>query len=88
MSSLYLYSNRLTGTLPPELARLSTLNYLSVRDNLLSGTLPRELGALSSLVALYAGMNPRMGPGPLPAELGALARLEVRHYEHEYYYYY
>ena len=42
---LFLTSNSLTGTIPPELSRLTSLERLGFLDNELSGRIPPELGA-------------------------------------------
>jgi hypothetical protein len=50
LNLLDLSGNRLTGSIPTEIANLGeTLTYLSLSNNNLSGLLPTELGSLSNL---------------------------------------
>lgn len=65
-----LESNRLTGTLPPDLANLNSLSTLNLSHNQLSGGLPRELGNLTQLSLLNLGDN--RFSGRIPVELGNL----------------
>ena len=47
-----LYSNSLTGSIPSELGRLTSLSsYFQLRYNTLCGEIPPEVATLSSLVA-------------------------------------
>jgi len=54
---LILDMNNLTGTLPKEIAGLTSLSELHVYTNNLGGTLPTELGLLSSLSLLDLEVN-------------------------------
>ena len=71
--SLNLHNNRLSGVLPPELGKLSNLEYLSLYSNQLSGPIPSELGNLSNLQNLELYSNQLSGP--IPPELGNLSNL-------------
>jgi len=71
--SLRLQSNRLSGSLPVELAQLSKLTDLRLYTNTITGTLPSELGALTSLRTLFLHSNSLTGA--LPSELGQLTSL-------------
>ncbi|MEN8216336.1 MAG: leucine-rich repeat domain-containing protein [Pseudomonadota bacterium] len=71
---LYLYQNRLTGSIPPELGNLSGLEYLYLESNSLTGSIPSELGNLSNLRSLHLGHNSLTGS--IPPELGNLSNLE------------
>ena len=64
----------LTGEIPTELARLSGLKVLSLRENRLTGEIPPELGNLTRLKSLDISFN-RL-TGAIPAELGGLSSLE------------
>lgn len=71
--------NNLTGTIPPDLAKLSELAILDLRYNGLTGEIPQELGRLSNLHSLDISHNKLSGP--IPHELGdapgmAYVRLE------------
>ena len=74
-------SNRgLTGTIPPELGRLTELRSLSLADwgddspNALTGPIPRELGELRELETLFLSYNDLSGS--IPPELGRLKNLQ------------
>ena len=70
---LHLASNRLDGTLPPELSSLSELTALRLWDNRLTGRIPLSLGRLSNLTELFLDDNQLTGP--IPYELGLLSNL-------------
>jgi Leucine-rich repeat (LRR) protein len=72
--SLSLQSNQLSGSIPPELGNLSSLNYLHLFRNQLSGSIPAQLGNLSSL--LYLMLHENQLSGSIPPELGNLSSLE------------
>jgi len=59
--------NDFTGTLPPALSKMSSLQTLSLSSNQLSGTIPSEYGALDSLLSLDISQN--LLTGTLPAAL-------------------
>ena len=65
--------NRLSGSIPANLANNSNLKSLSLRDNQLSGSIPPELGNLSNLWSLNLGTNQLTGH--IPSELGNLSSL-------------
>ena len=71
---LDLWSNGLTGELPPELGNLANLRHLMLNQNWgLTGGIPSELGKLADLVAL--GLSDIGLTGEVPPELGDLANL-------------
>ncbi len=70
---LTLAGRGLKGAIPPELARLTQLSRLDLRQNIFSGFIPPELGALSELRVLNLGWNVLVGP--VPAELAGLTKL-------------
>ncbi len=70
---LELSENGLSGTIPPELGRLSKLEWLDLYSNQLSGAIPSELGNLNNLEFLFLGDN-RLS-GTIPSELGNLNNL-------------
>ena len=74
----------LTGTLPPELGRLTALRYLSVEGKGhefklggLTGAVPRELGSLKELEDLHLSRN--YLSGVVPPALGGLESLRSLH---------
>jgi hypothetical protein len=70
---LLLSHNQLTGSIPPELGNLSSLESLLLSHNQLTGSIPPELGNLSSLLSLWLFSNQLMGS--IPPELGNLSSL-------------
>jgi Leucine-rich repeat (LRR) protein len=74
VTGLGLGSNGLSGTIPPELGNLSSLQGLSLSWNELSGAIPPELGNLSGLLTLQLGGNQLSGT--IPPELGNLSSLQ------------
>ena len=74
---LNLGTNGATGTLTPELGKLSRLQELIVESMWLKGPIPPELGALSELRRLNLYRN--LLTGPVPAELGRLRKLQHLH---------
>ena len=79
ITTLYLLSLNLRGTIPIELGALTALEYLHLYANSLTGTIPSELGLLSTTMRwLHLSLNTLTGP--IPTELGqltALLRLEL-----------
>ena len=66
-------SNNVSGPIPPELAELTSLEYVQFFDNRLSGPIPPELGKLTNLRRLDFNSNDLWGS--IPAELGNLENL-------------
>jgi len=59
--------NRLTGRIPTEVGRMSSLESISLYVNQLTGTIPKELANLSRLNVLYLDTNSFQPT--LPAEI-------------------
>ena len=84
VTELNLITNRLRGSIPPELGSLTRLERLLLGGfqppdvgwplNRLSGPIPPELGMLAELKELLLVNNELSGP--IPAELGNLVQLE------------
>ncbi len=72
-SSIQLYDNELTGSIPPELGNLQNLWGLTLSGNVLAGPIPSELGGLKNLGILDLSDNKLTGP--VPREFGALQTL-------------
>ena len=71
---LDLSENGLTGSLPPEMGKLTNLRELWLYGNLLGGSLPPELGRLANLRVMVIRQN--QFSGPVPDELGRLTSLQ------------
>ena len=54
---MWLDGNNLSGSIPPELGNLTSLEGLAVSNNDLSGTLPQELTKLTELEKFYFADN-------------------------------
>ena len=65
--------NSLTGTVPSELSKATSLEYLIISGNPLEGTIPSELGQLKELI--YLGMDNDQLKGVIPSSLGQLNNL-------------
>ena len=74
VTDLKLATNGLSGSIPPELGRLSHLKELVLSNNQLSGRLPTELSRLLRLERLSLSHN-RLS-GAIPAELSRLTNLK------------
>ena len=74
---LILNSNNLSGVLPPELPRLTSLINLSLWGNQLTGPIPSALGQMTGLLGLNLRSNQLSGP--IPPQLGQLTNLELLH---------
>ena len=61
VTSLVLTSERLTGTIPPDLGRLDGLEHLWLNNNQLTGGVPAALGDLANLRNLHLGGNQLTG---------------------------
>ena len=74
VTELYLTWNNLTGTIPPDLGKLTALEALHMSGNQLTGQIPIELANLSKLASLDLSFN-RL-EGELPQSFGQLTGLE------------
>ncbi len=74
ITSLQLIRNGLTGSVPPEVGELRTVEFLSFSDNGVTGSIPPELGDLGNLKTLSIDSNELTGS--IPPELGNLNNLE------------
>ncbi len=74
VTSLFLNSNRLNGTLPPAIGNLTQLTGLYLYENRLSDTIPATIGNLIHLTTLSLSDN-RLS-GIIPASIGLLIHLQ------------
>jgi Leucine Rich Repeat len=70
---LYLDSNQLSGSIPPEIGDFSGLRDLSLQYNQLSGSLPPELANLSDLL-IFSAIDNQLS-GEIPPEMGSFPHL-------------
>ena len=75
VTGLFLWDNRLSGSIPSELGDLSSLKRLNLNGNELSGAIPPELGNLSELS--YISLRSNQLTGAIPPELGNLSNLRA-----------
>ena len=68
-----LNNNQLSGTIPPALGSLNSLQALGLENNQLSGTIPTVLGSLTGLQLLNLDYNQLSGT--IPSTFGSLTRL-------------
>jgi hypothetical protein len=67
ITSIWLESNNLTGTIPSSLGSLTELTFLYINYNNLKGTIPSSLASLTKLATLYLDENALTGlVPPLP----------------------
>ena len=80
VTALVLNSNRMTGTLPPELGDLSQLRQLWLQGNALTTPIPPDIGSLKNLEHLLLHANSLTGPIPgFLANLTNLTHLWLAH---------
>ncbi|XP_054777749.1 probable LRR receptor-like serine/threonine-protein kinase RFK1 isoform X2 [Prosopis cineraria] len=73
LSSISVLVNRLSGEIPKELGKMTTLTYLSLESNQFSGLIPPELGNLINLQTLVLSSN--KFSGRLPVSFSQLKNL-------------
>ncbi|XP_009630780.1 uncharacterized protein LOC107800972 [Nicotiana tabacum] len=66
--------NQLSGTIPPEIGKLTNLVYLELSINQISGIIPPRIGSLAKLQTLNISDNQLNGS--IPAEIGKMKSLE------------
>jgi hypothetical protein len=69
LQNLFLYDNQLTGSIPPELGNLGSLQRMHLYDNLLTGSIPPELA--NPMIMWELGLNGNQLSGSIPPELGS-----------------
>ena len=74
LTSLSLYANNLSGSIPTEVGSLRKLKNLNLSDNLLVGGIPESIGNLTLLESLSLSNNKLTGS--IPSDLGNLKELE------------
>nr|KJB10012.1 hypothetical protein B456_001G180300 [Gossypium raimondii] len=71
---LFLYDNKLLGSIPSEIGNLNSLNTLDLSRNQLSGPIPQTIWSLSNLEALQLFYNNLSGT--IPLEVGNMKSLK------------
>ncbi|XVF81889.1 hypothetical protein PTKIN_Ptkin15bG0192200 [Pterospermum kingtungense] len=74
VNALIIPNMRLAGLLSPELAKLSSIRHVNLKNNSFYGSLPMELFNATRLKSLVMSGNALSGP--LPPEVGNLKKLE------------
>ncbi|HPT22690.1 MAG TPA: C10 family peptidase, partial [Bacteroidales bacterium] len=72
---LVLHDNNLTGTIPPEIGKLTGLTYINLASNNLTGSIPEQISLLTNLKDLTLSLNKLSGS--LPEDLGKLTNLKL-----------
>lgn len=72
---LSLGNNNFAGTIPSEIASMTSLELLGLQNNSLNSTIPNDIGNLSNLVALYLDGNKLTGQ--IPNSISALSNILV-----------
>lgn len=75
LTEVRLSNNRISGSMPSELLKLSALKTLYMSNNYFNGTIPSSIASLSSIEVLDFSQNDLTGH--LPTELGSLTTLRV-----------
>ncbi|WP_281635416.1 leucine-rich repeat domain-containing protein [Flavobacterium marginilacus] len=70
---IFLNNNQLSGTIPPEIGKLTELKRLTLVGNSITGTIPPEIGQLRQLQILELHNNQLTGV--IPPEIGELTQL-------------
>ncbi|TVU48984.1 hypothetical protein EJB05_00273 [Eragrostis curvula] len=79
IQKIFMNSNRISGTISPEIGRLSNLNLLVLARNAVTGTIPDTIGGLNRMNGLDISSNNISGeiPPMLVANLTQLAFLDL-----------
>ncbi len=75
ITEIFMPWNNLTGSIPPELGDLRSLEVLALYGNDLSGPIPPEIGRLTALRRLSISSNEL--EGPIPPEIGNLINVDT-----------
>ncbi len=75
VTKLFLYENKLSGSIPKEIGNLTELKKLYLQENKLSGSIPKEIGNLTKLQHLYLYKNNLSGS--MPKKIGDLSELKI-----------
>jgi len=73
MKRIDIERNQLAGTIPTELAQLTSLRYLLLEEGLITGSIPSEIGRLNELEQIDLNFN--IIGGSIPLEIYNLSKL-------------
>jgi tRNA A-37 threonylcarbamoyl transferase component Bud32 len=82
LTNLYLGSNQINGSIPPEIGNLKNLSYLNLSNNNLTGSIPLTLSHLTELTYLYLDSN--QINGSIPVEIANCSSLDNLSLSHNY----
>lgn len=71
---LYLFDNNLSGTISPDIAKLTKLRSLQLYNNALTGEIPSSLGQMTELRSVFLTNNQLTGT--IPSSIGGMTNLE------------
>lgn len=74
ITKLYLDGKGITGSIPPKIGLLTSLQIMDLRNNQLTGTLPAEIGRLTEMRVMSVSNNAL--EGSLPVQIGNLTSLQ------------
>lgn len=78
--NLFLNQNQLSGTLPPEISLLNSLQWIILEQNQLKGSLPTQLGLLGNMDTIQMSHNMLTGTFPTEmAQMTGLASIDLSH---------
>jgi len=73
VTELFLSSNNLSGTIPPKIGDLTSLNIIELDNNQISGNIPEDIYNLTNLITLQLSSNQL--EGSISSNLGNLTKL-------------
>ena len=75
LRTLHMTANKIAGTIPEEIFKLTNLEFLFLNFNMLTGTLSTSIGLLTNLYQIYLFNNDL--DGSIPTEIGLLNDLQI-----------
>eukprot|EP01018_Ginkgo_biloba_P028033 Gb_15169 [translate_table: standard] len=75
LTFLSLFNNSIRGSIPQEIANITSLTLLALERNFLTGTIPLDFKLFQKMERLYLGINKL--EGSIPSEIGKLPSLGI-----------